>query len=73
MIKTFQLKKIGIVGSETFPDRAFSWKEPTDWVSITFEVNKEDIKKIHDFINNKAKKSKKYDLIIVKYPLRKKK
>lgn len=62
-----QLGKINVIGRQLFPDRAFNWKKKTDWFEITFEILKEHIPKLDEFLEPTSKTPDKYDLILRKF------
>lgn len=71
-MKTIKLEHIKIIGSETFPDRAFNWQKDEDWFNITFEIPKKQFPEIQKFLECEVPITAKpfyhtFDLILNKY------
>lgn len=67
-MNSIKLPNIHVIGRQLFPDRAYSWKEKTDWFEITFEIPKDEVRFLDEFLEPTAKIPDIYDLILNKHP-----
>ena len=66
-MNSIKLANIKVVGRQLFPDRAYNWKEKTDWFEITFEIPRDEVRFLDEFLVPTAKIPDIYDLILNKY------
>jgi len=71
-MKTIELNNIHIIGSELFPDRAYNWREKTQWYNITYDIPTSEIEKLGNFIQCEVPVEAKpnyhtFDLILKKF------